>query len=92
MSTPTRRDRLGDFVAVVLIVAGVALYILAYGRLQDISQLSYRHPGPPSVSQLATAERARYLANGGVGLIVLGCVVGTVAAVRMARRKRPLPS
>lgn len=92
MPTPNRRDRLTDLAALVLILLGAALCVVANIRLQDISRLSYRHPGPPTVSQLAAADRARYLAYGGVGLILGGCAVAGVGAVRVARRPRTVVS
>ena len=88
MSTVTRRARLLDLACLLLILSGGALGYLASVRLQEIGRLSYRHPGPRSESALAAADRARYLAYGGVGLVVLGCGIGVGGAVQGARRKR----
>ncbi len=87
MSTVTRRARLLDLACLLLILAGGVLGYLASVRLQEISKLSYRNPGPRRESALAAADRARYLAYGGVGFVVLGCVIGVGGAVQGARRK-----
>lgn len=89
MSTISRRDRLVDLAALVCIIAGAAMYLVANARLGEISKLSYKHPGPPSESALAAADQARYLAYAGVAVIVAGCVVGAVGAIRVARRRVP---
>jgi hypothetical protein len=77
-----------DLAALACIVAGAAVCFIANARLTEISQYSYRHPGPPNVSQLAAADRARFLAYGGVALVVAGCVVGVTGALTLARRKK----
>lgn len=87
MPTISRGDRLVDLVALAFILLGAALCLVANDRLHDISQLSYRHPGPRSQSALAAADRARYLAYGGVALVAAGFVVGVAGAVRVARRR-----
>ena len=89
MATITRRDRLIDLAALVLIVAGVALYLDGNARLQGISRLTYKHPGPRGVRQLDMADRARYECNAGIGLAILGCVVGAVSAGRVMARRTP---
>jgi hypothetical protein len=86
MATVSRRDRLTDLAGLVLILAGIALYLDAGARLRTISTYSYRHPGPAGVSALAAADAARRESYGGLGLAVLGCAVGVVSAVRHARR------
>lgn len=87
MPTVSRRDRYLDLGALACIIAGAALCLVANGRLEELSKLSYKHPGPPNQSALAAADRARYLAYGGVALIVAGCVVGVTGVVRLSRRK-----
>ena len=87
MTSVSRSDRYVDLGALLSIVLGVALCLVANGRLQELSKLSYKHPGPRSESALAAADRARYMAYGGVGLVVAGCVIGVVGAVRISRRK-----
>ena len=87
MSTVTRGARLLDLACLLLILVGGGLGYLASVRLQEIGRLSYRHPGPRSESALAAADRARYLAYGGVGLIALGCAIGVGGAVQGARRR-----
>ncbi len=87
MTSVSRRDRLTDLVALVLILAGIALYLDGTSRLGAISAYSYRHPGPRGQSALAAADRARYESNGGVALSVIGCAVGIFSAVRHARRR-----
>ena len=88
MTTVSRRERLTDFAALVLILAGIALYLDAGARMRTISAYSYRHPGPRGESALAAADRARRESYGGIGLAALGCVVGVASAVRHARRNR----
>ncbi|MDB4878701.1 MAG: hypothetical protein JWL60_147 [Gemmatimonadetes bacterium] len=87
MATITRRDRLVDLAALVLLVAGVLLYVDGTSRLRSIMQLSYRQPGPRGVRQLDRADRARYECNAGIALAILGCVVGAVSAARVIVRR-----
>ena len=88
MTRVTRSDRRVDLAAALLIVAGAALYADGTSRLGTIAQLTFRHPGPSGVKQLDVADRARYEANGGILLVVLGGLTGVASAVRMARRTR----
>ena len=88
MSTVTRNARLVDLASLVCILAGAALCYAASLRFREIGALSYQHPGPRNESALAAADRARYLAYGGVVLIVAGCAVGVGGAISVARRKR----
>ncbi len=88
MPTLSRRDRLVDLAALILIVVGAALCFISSGRLHEIGQLSYRHPGPRTESALAAADRARYVAYGGAGLIVVGLTTAAGSAMGVARRKR----
>jgi len=87
MATVTRRDRLVDLAALLLIVAGTALYLYGTVRLKEIAQLTWRHPGPLGVKQLDAADRARYACNGGMALVVVGAVVGVWSAVRVKLRR-----
>jgi hypothetical protein len=87
MATVNRRDRFIDLAALLLLVAGVALYVDGTARLRAISLLSYRHPGARGIRQLDVADRARYESNGGIALVVLGVTVGVVSAVTHARRR-----
>lgn len=89
MTTVSRRARLVDLGSLASILAGAALCYAASVRFQDISKLSYRHPGPRTESALAAADRARYIAYAGIGLIIVGCVIGAGGAIRLARRKTP---
>ena len=89
MATITRRDRHADIAALLLIVAGAALYVDGTARLRDIAQLTFAHPGPRGVKQLDVADRARYESNGGIVLVVLGGLAGVGSAVRVARRAHP---
>jgi hypothetical protein len=89
MATVTRRDRLVDLAALLLIVAGVALYATGTWQLRQIMRYSYQHPGPRGTKQLQVADRARYGANTGIALVVLGAGVGIASAVRVARRRTP---
>jgi len=87
MPTVSRRDRLTDLAALLVILAGIALYLDAGARLRTISAYSYTHPGPRGQSALAAADWARYEAYGGLGLAVLGCSVGVASALAHSRRK-----
>jgi hypothetical protein len=87
MPTVSRRDRLTDLAALLLILAGVAIGLHAGMRLGGIAKLSYRHPGPQGQSALAAADRARYESYVGVGVAILGCIVGVTSAVLHARRR-----
>ena len=89
MATPNRGDRIADLAALLLILAGIALYLDGTSRLRAISLLSYRHPAAPGVSALHSADLARWTANGGIALAIAGCAVGVASAVR-AHRRRPL--
>jgi hypothetical protein len=82
-----RRDRLVDALAILLLIAGVALYADSQARFRAIMRFSYRHPGPRGVLQLEAADHARYEANTAFGLVTLGAAIGVAAAVRHARRK-----
>ena len=88
MPTVTRQARLLDLACLLCILIGGAMGYVASTRLQEISKLSYRHPGPRTESALTAADHARYLAYGGVALVVLGCVIGAGGAIQGARRKQ----
>ena len=87
MSNVSRRARIYDLAALACILAGAAICAIASARLTEIGKFSYQHPGPPNQSQLDAADRARYLAYGGVGLIAIGCGVAVVGAIGLSRRK-----
>jgi len=87
MPTVSRRARLLDLASLGCILFGAALCLISNSQMTEISKLSYKHPGPPSESALAAADRARYLAYAGVAIIVAGCVVGVAGAIRLSRRK-----
>ena len=89
MTPVSRRDRQIDLGALLLIVIGAALYIVAATQLHAISLYSRTNPGPPGA--LVAADRARYTSYAGVALITLGCVVGIVAAGLHARRRAASP-
>jgi hypothetical protein len=86
MARPTRHDRLLDLVALAGILLGIVLYVDGTTRLNGISRLTYRNPGPPGVRQLDKADYARYEANAGIAFGILGCIAGAVHAVRVKRR------
>jgi len=86
MTPVSRRDRQLDLGALLLIVIGAALYIVAAVNLHTISLYSRTNPGPPGA--LVAADQARYMSYAGVGLIIAGCVIGVVAAGLHARRRR----
>lgn len=75
-----------DLLALAAIVLAVALYLDGTTRLQGISRLTYRAPGPAGVRQVDMADRARYEVNAGIALAVIGCVAGAVHAIRVKRR------
>jgi hypothetical protein len=81
-----------DLAALACIAAGVAIFVGALSRFGEIAKLSYRHPGPPNQSALTAADHARYLAYGGVLLVIIGCVIAVGGAVQLARRKKLLSS
>jgi hypothetical protein len=85
MTTVSRRDRLVDLSALLLIVAGAALYVLAAVKLHGISLYSRTNPGPPGA--LVAADQARYVSYAGLALVVVGACVGVVAAGLHARRR-----
>jgi hypothetical protein len=87
MATVSRRDRLTDLAALLLLLAGIALYLDAGARLRVISGYSYQHPGPRGRSALKAADGARHESYGGIALAVLGGAVGVASAVRHARRR-----
>jgi hypothetical protein len=82
-----RRDRIVDFVAMLVILLGLALYADSQRRFGGIMRYSYSHPGPPGVSQLKAADHARYEANTAFVFVIAGATVGVTAAVRHMRRK-----
>jgi hypothetical protein len=89
MPPVSRRARLLDLAALGTILFGAALCLVSNSQMTEISKLSFKHPGPPSQSALAAADRARYLAYAGVAIIVAGCVVGVAGAIRLSMRKPP---
>ena len=87
MPPVSRNARLMDLAALALILLGAALCLIANARMQEIGRLSYKHPGPPSESALAAADRARYFAYAGVSVIGAGCIVAVAGALGHSRRK-----
>ena len=85
MTTVSRRDRLVDLSALLLIVVGAALYLVAAVKLHAISLYSRTNPGPPGA--LVAADQARYVSYAGVVLVAAGACVGVVAAGLHARRR-----
>ena len=85
MTTVSRRDRLVDLAALLLIVAGAAVYLVAATRLRTISLYSRTNPGPPGA--LVAADEARHLSYAGLGLVSVGACVGVVAAGLHVRRR-----
>jgi hypothetical protein len=90
MPPVSRRARLLDLAALGSIVLGAALCLTANAQMTEIGKLSYRHPGPPSMSALKAADKARFLAYGGVLIVAGGCAVGVAGAIRHSRRKADL--
>jgi hypothetical protein len=87
MPIVSRRARLLDLAALGCILLGAVLCLVSNSQMTEIGKLSFKHPGPPSQSALAAADRARYLAYAGVGIIAAGCVVGVAGTIRLSRRK-----
>ena len=85
MTIVSRRDRLVDLAALVLIVVGAALYLVAAAKLRTISLYSRNNPGPPGA--LVAADDARYLSYAGLALVSAGACVGVAAAGLHARRR-----
>ena len=85
MTTVSRRDRLVDLSALLLIVVGAALYVVAAVKLHGISLYSRTNPGPPGA--LVAADQARYVSYAGLALVAAGACVGVVAAGLHARRR-----
>ena len=85
MTTVSRRDRLVDLAALLLIVAGAAVYLVAATRLRTISLYTRTNPGPPGA--LVAADEARHLSYAGLGLVSVGACVGVVAAGLHVRRR-----
>src|SRR5206468_5358382 len=85
MTSVSRRDRQIDLGALLLIVIGGALYLVAALQLHAISLYSKQNPGPPGA--LVAADHARYTSYAGVAMILAGCVVGVIAAGMHARRR-----
>ena len=85
MTTVSRRDRLVDLSALLLIVVGAALYVVAAVKLHGISLYSRTNPGPPGA--LVAADQARYVSYAGVALVAAGACVAVVAAGLHARRR-----
>ena len=85
MHTVSRRDRLVDLSALLLIVVGAALYVVAAVKLHGISLYSRTNPGPPGA--LVAADQARYVSYAGLALVAAGACVGVVAAGLHARRR-----
>jgi hypothetical protein len=86
MTQVSKLDRQADLAAVLIIAAGVALYLSAAIRLYSISQYSKTNPGPPGA--LVAADHARYASYAGVALVGIGCLVSVAAAVLHQWRKR----
>jgi hypothetical protein len=85
MTLVSRRARQLDIGALLLIVAGAAVYLIAAARLEIIAKYSRTNPGPPGA--LEAADQARYASYVGVTLVVLGASIGVVAAGLHARRR-----
>jgi hypothetical protein len=74
-----------DLAALLLIVGGAALYLIAAAKLRTISLYSRANPGPPNA--LFAADQARYLSYSGLALVAVGSCIGIVAAGLHARRR-----
>lgn len=85
MTTVSRRDRLVDLAALLLIAAGAVLYLVAASKLHSISLYSRTNPGPPGA--LDAADRARYLSYAGLVMVSMGACVGVAAAGLHVRRR-----
>jgi hypothetical protein len=88
MATVSRRDRLTDFAALALVLAGIALYLDASARIRTVLTYSYQHPGPSGRSAVMAVVWAGRESHAGLGLAVVGCLVGAVSAYTHLRRQR----
>jgi hypothetical protein len=80
-------DRLWDALAMLMIVSGTTLFVLARNRLASIA--AGTHDLPSGVASYV--QRADYFSaqsSLGLGMIGLGVVIGLVAAIRHALRRR----
>ena len=86
--TPRRAgaERAWDIVAVVLIVAGLALYFWVHVTLGDIGDDVVVLTGEPG-SAVATVNRLRHTGTAAIALIVVGVLVGLWSYVRHGRRR-----
>ena len=81
-------DRLWDLVALVLILAGISMFIMARNALTSMANGTFTPP-PGSTH----VERADYFAmESTIGMFVAGAgiVIGVIAAIRHARRRTPI--
>ena len=81
-------DRLWDALAMLLILAGTTLFLLARSGLASIAS-GAQQPLPPGMTSYT--QRADYFSAQstlGFGLIVVGVVIGLAAFVRHAIRRR----
>jgi hypothetical protein len=74
-----------DLAALLFILAGATLYLVAAVKLRSISLYSRTNPGPPGA--LAAADRARYMSYASLALVAVGACVGVVSAGLHARRR-----
>lgn len=92
MPTVSRQDRLWDLAALALIVLGAIVAVIATSQLREISKYSVQHPAPKGTHALEQADDARYLAYGGVLLILGGCGVAVASHRRHAQRQLVPPT
>ena len=88
MTTVTRQDRYGDLFAFALILIGIGLFLDGGRRLQEIRQLTYRHPGPRGVSQVARFDEAFFEGTSGIVVVLAGATFGIRGALAVHRRRR----
>lgn len=79
-------ERIWDITAVVLILAGLALYFWTNATLGAIGDDTVVLSGAPG-SSVATVDRLRLTGYVGIGLIVIGVLVGLWSYFRHGRRR-----
>ena len=86
----TRAERVWDVAAVVLILAGLALYLWVHITLGEIGDDVVVLTGAPG-SAVATVDRLRHTGTAAIALIVAGVLLGLWSYARHGRRRHQPP-
>lgn len=84
-SVPRSAERVGDYVAITLLAAGVALFAFGRRSLTDIAQ--GRHPAPIGQSWVSLAERYDAQTRWGLWIAGIGLAVGLLSSLRYVWRR-----